>query len=148
MADELRSILTSLSLSGRTVLAGALSVVILLFTEIRDAIAWVAAGLAKTGAAGKLVPPLPALPRSTADLTHFLSDAYNYLHALAASIPNEWMFRMRVVAIVLIFYALYRLRSAHVSLSKLEQRFAEAQQDAAEAKQVAQDVKEVARAVK
>ncbi len=148
VTDELRTVVTSMSPSGRPVIAGVLSAVILLFTEIRDAIAWVAGGLAKTGVVGNFIPPLPALPQSTADIARFLSGSYNYLHALAGSIPNEWMFRIRIVAIVLICYALYRLRSAHINLSKLQQRFEEAQQDLAEAQQVKQDIEKVAQSVK
>lgn len=146
VTDELRTLLAGTSLSGRPVVAAGLSAFILLFTEIRDAIAWVAAGLAKASA-GALpsLPPLPALPSSFGDVGRFFADAYTYLQALAASLPNEWMFRIRVVAIVLIIYALYRLRSAHLDLNKLQERFADAQQDVAE---VEQDVKEVEQVVK
>ena len=75
-----------------------------MFTEIRDAIGWVAAGLANAGFAFVKIPPFQNLPQSTQDAPRFFADCYAYLNALAASLPNEWMFRIRVVAIVLIVY--------------------------------------------
>jgi hypothetical protein len=101
------------------------------------------------------VPQFPNLPKSPQDVQRFVAEGYIYLHALLASIPNEWMFRIRVVAIVLIVYALYRMRKAHLSLNSIQQRVtqvqgdvATAQQDFAQARQVAQDVEEVVQAAR
>jgi chitosanase len=153
--QQVSSVLSTVNLSSRPVLAAAASALILLFTEIRDGIAWVAAGMAKVNLADVHIPPLPNLPQSPQDASRFFAEAYTYLHALAASIPNEWMFRIRIVAIVLIVYALYRLHKAHVNLAKLQQGVSQAQsdiavarQDFAEVQQVAQDVEQVVQTVK
>ena len=153
-AQEVTTVLSTVNMGGRPFLAAAGSLLILLFAEIRDGIAWATAGLSKD-LAHVHVPPFPALPRSPQDAQRFFAESYVYLHGLLASIPNEWMFRIRVVAIVLIFYALYRLRKAHVSLSNVQQRVSQVQgdittakQDFAEAQQVAQDVEQVVQAVK
>ena len=89
----------------------------------------------------------PGPAASPQDAQRFFAESYVYLHALLASIPNEWIFRIRIVAVLLIFYALYRLRKAHLSLSSIQQRVSQVQgdistakQDFAEAQQVAQDV--------
>lgn len=153
-AKEVTTVLSTVNLGSRPVLAAAGSLLILLFTEIRDGIAWVTAGMAKD-LTYVHVPAFPKLPQSPQDAQRFFAEAYVYLHALLASIPNAWMFRIRIVAIVLILYALYRLRKAHVSLSNIQQRVSQVQgdvatarQDFAQAQQVAQDVEEVVQAVK
>lgn len=153
-AKEVTTVLSTVNTGSRPFLAAAGSLLILLFTEIRDSIAWVTAGLSKDLTLVQ-VPPFPALPQSPQDAPRFFTDFYAYLHGFLSSIPNEWMFRIRVVAILLIFYALYRLRKAHVTLSKIQQQvtqvqgdIATAKQDFAEAKQVVQDVQEVVQTVK
>jgi chitosanase len=153
-AQEVTTVLSTVSLSGRPILAAAGSLLILLFAEIRDSIAWVTSGLSKD-LAYVHVPPFPALPHSPQDAQRFFAESYVYVHALLASIPNEWIFRIRVVAILLVFYALYRLRKAHLSLSNIQQRVSQVQgdistakQDFAEAQQVAQDVEQVVQAAK
>jgi chitosanase len=153
-AQEVTTVLSTVSLGARPILAAAGSLLILLFAEIRDSIAWVTAGLSKN-LAHVHVPPFPVLPRSPRDAQRFFAESYVYLHALLASIPNEWIFRIRVVAILLVVYALYRLRKAHLSLSKIQQRvtqvqgdIATARQDFATAQQVAQDVEQAVQAVK
>ena len=153
--EHIVSTISAINLSNRPILAGIASALMLLLTQVRDGVVWVEAGLAKGNIAGVQLPSFPALPHSPQDTTRFLAEAYTYVHALAASIPNEWMFRIRIVAIVMILYALYRLHRAHVTISQLQQGIADAQgdiatakQDFTEAKQVAQDVEEVVRAVK
>jgi chitosanase len=153
--QQMTTALSTLKFSSRPMIAGVTSAVILLFTEIRDAIGWVAAGLTNAGFAFVKIPPFPNLPQSPQDAARFFTQVYAYLNALAASLPNEWMFRIRVVAIVLIVYAIYRLRAAHVNLTKLQQGFEQAQsdistvkQDVATAQQIAQDVEQVVQTVK
>ncbi|HTW36666.1 MAG TPA: peptidoglycan-binding protein [Rhizomicrobium sp.] len=153
-AQEVTTVLSTVNLSGRPILAAAGSLLILLFAEIRDGIAWVTAGLSKD-LAYVHVPPFPALPQSPQDAQRFFAESYVYLHALLASIPNAWMFRIRIVAMLLIVYALYRLRKTHVSLGNIQQRVSQVQgdistakQDFAEAQQVAQDVEQVVQTVK
>jgi chitosanase len=153
-AQEVTTVLSTVSLSGRPILAAAGSLLILLFAEIRDSIAWVTSGLSKD-LAYVHVPPFPALPQSPQDAQRFFAQSYVYLHAVLASIPNEWIFRIRIVAVLLIFYALYRLHKAHVSLSSIRQRvtqvqgdIATARQDFATAQQVAQDVEQAVQAAK
>ena len=154
-AEHVVSTISSINLSSRPILAGIASTLMLLFTQVRDGAAWVEAGLAKGNIAGVQLPAFPALPQSPQDSLRFAAEAYTYLHALAAQLPNEWVFRIRVVAIVLVLYALYRLHRAHLTISQLQQGIADAQgkvetvrEDFAEAKQVAQDVQEVVQAVK
>jgi len=153
-AAEVTTVLNTVSIGSRPLLAAASSLLILLFAEIRDGIAWATAGLAKD-LTYVHVPPFPALPRSPQDAQRFFAESYVYVHAVLASIPNEWIFRIRIVAIVLVLYALYRLRKAHVSLNNIQQRvtqvqgdIATAKQDFATATQVAQDVEEVVQTVK
>ena len=153
-AQEVTTVLSTINVGSRPVLAAAGSLLILLFAEVRDAIAWATAGLSKD-LAYVHVPPFPALPHSPQDAQRFLAESYVYLHAVLASIPNDWILRIRVVAIVLVLYALYRLRKAHVSLSNIQQRVSQVQgdittarQDFAQAQQVAQDVEEVVQTVK
>jgi hypothetical protein len=154
-AEHVVSTISSINLSNRPILAGIVSTLMLLFTQVRDGAAWVEAGLAKGNIAGVQLPAFPALPQSPQDSLRFAAEAYTYLHALAAQLPNEWVFRIRLVAIVLVLYALYRLHRAHVTISQLQQGIAKAEgkietvrEDFAEAKQVAQDVQEVVQAVK
>ena len=153
-AQEVTTVLSTVNLGARPVLAAAGSLLILLFAEIRDGIAWATAGLSKD-LAHVHVPPFPALPHSSQDAQRFFAESYVYLHAVLASIPNEWIFRIRIVAVLLIFYAVYRLRKAHLSLSSIRQRVTQvrgdistAKQDFATAQQIAQDVEQVVHAAK
>jgi cell division protein FtsB len=159
---ELQTILGSLSLSGRPMLAGLSSAVILLFTEARDTIAWVSAGLSNAATSHQLLPPLPPLPQSTGQVGAFLNGAYAYINAAAASLPNEWIFRLHIAAMLLIVYAVYRVRAAHLDLRKLQARvdaarqYADtakqnvetARQDVAEVRQIVDDVNQIVRIVK
>ncbi len=141
--------LTRVSLKGYPGIAATLSALMLAFTEARDAIVWVVAGpwsmIAKPGASGTALPALPSLPRSSADLPRFLSDAYAYLHALAALLPNEWVFRLRIVAFVLLCYALYRLITAHVDVQKLQSGLMEGEKVVRGVTEVADSIKSMRR---
>jgi hypothetical protein len=110
---------------GRPAIAAAASALMLAFTEARDAIAWVQAGLAKTA------PPVPTagpattqVPTSMSQLEAFFSQAWSYVHGLAASLPNDWVFRIRILALALICYAIYRLAMRHVDIRRLQKELA------------------------
>ncbi len=117
-------------LKGHPELAAVVSAITLALTETRDALAWV-----QTGPLGQLVKPilpakLPALPQSWNDVSRFLSDCYAYLQGLAAAAPNEWVFRIRVAALLLLVYAVYRLFRKHPKFDakKAEAELAKAQE--------------------
>lgn len=101
--------------NGRAYLAALLSMLTLAFTESRDLLAWTNT----TG--GQQAPQLstshgPAHASGPAqDVYQFLSqardqatEAYVTLHNFAATIPNDWIFRLRVAALALIAYAVTR----------------------------------------
>jgi chitosanase len=114
-------------LKGHPGWAAGFSALLLILTEARDALAWVQAG-----PFSGVIPPgiptnLPVLPKSSADVPSFLRQGADYLHSFAASVPNEWLFRVRIAALVLIGYALYRLLARRVDVTALEQELAQAQ---------------------
>ncbi|MDE2163779.1 MAG: chitosanase [Alphaproteobacteria bacterium] len=130
-------------LKGHPALAAGASALMLAFTETRDAIAWVQAGPFSSFVKPLMPSNFPPLPQSTSDVMRFLSQVDVYFRALAASLPNEWLFRIRMAAFVLICYALYRLWSRRFDVGKLQRQLAQAEQIAAQARQIATDVKAV-----
>jgi chitosanase len=115
---------------GRPVIPAVLSGVTLLFTEARDFFSWKEAQTTTPAASTTSAPadtttaPAPAVTDTTAapatvptTVDHTtsapsndtLAQAYDYVHKIAASIPNEWIFRLRIVAFALIAYAIFRL---------------------------------------
>lgn len=131
---------------GRPGLAAGASAVILALTEARDAIAWVRAGpwstVIKPGTPGNPIPTAPQAPQSSADFMRFLSDAYSYVQGLAAALPNEWVFRIRMIAFALICYAVYRFVMRHFDIRRLQNELAQARQVAQQAQQIAQEVRQ------
>jgi len=113
-------------LKGHPGWAAGLSGLLLILTEARDALAWVQAG-PFSQLVQPIIPNLPKFPQSSADAPRFFSQCYDYLHVVAASVPNEWLFRARIAALVLVGYALYRLLARRVDVNALEQELAEAQ---------------------
>ncbi len=106
--------------------AAALSTLLLILTETRDALAWFAAG-PFTQAIRPIIPSnLPSLPQSSADVPRFVAQGHGYLQTLAASVPNEWLFRTRIAALVLVGYALFRLLARRVDVNALEHELEEA----------------------
>jgi hypothetical protein len=107
--------------------AAGLSALLLILTEARDALAWFVAG-PFTQAINPMIPSnLPSLPKSSADVPRFVAQGHSYLQTLAASVPNEWLFRARIAALVLIGYALFRLLARRVDVNALEHELEEAQ---------------------
>jgi peptidoglycan hydrolase-like protein with peptidoglycan-binding domain len=110
--------------------AAALSALLMILTEARDALAWFAAG-PFSQAIKPIIPivpsNLPSLPKSSADVPRFVEQGHSYLQTLAASVPNEWLFRARIAALVLIRYALFRLLARRVDVNALEHELEEAQ---------------------
>ena len=108
---------------GRPIVPAVLSGVTLLFTEARDFFSWREAQTATpttaapdTATAPAIETTAPATVPTTVDQTtatppsdDTLAQAYDYIHKIAASIPNEWVFRLRIVAVALIAYAIFRL---------------------------------------
>lgn len=108
---------------GRPIIPAVLSGVTLLVTETRDFFSWKeATPTAPAGPAAEppAVTPTGDLPAPAAVPTavdqppappsdDILAQAYDYVHKLAVSLPNEWVFRLRIVAFVLIAYAIFRL---------------------------------------
>ncbi len=100
---------------GRPLVPAVLSGLTLAFTEARDFFSW--------NQAASSTPPTqlptataPSTVQTTIDQTtaappanDTLAQAYAYLHNFAASVPNEWIFRLRIGAVALIAYAIFRL---------------------------------------
>jgi chitosanase len=128
---------------GRTTTwAAGLSALMLALTQLRDFFAWVEAeAVAPALKQIAVIHPFPALPSSTAELGRFSSQLFVYSQGIAASLPNEWVFRIRAAAFLLICYALYRVGVRSSRLKKLEA-------DIAEAQAIEGDVAEVVGAVK
>ncbi|HUO91489.1 MAG TPA: chitosanase, partial [Rhizomicrobium sp.] len=134
-AQAVETALQTVSFTSRGAMAAIGSTLLFLFTEIRDGLAWVSAGLSRVDLSQVKIPPFPNMPQSSADVPGFLVQLYAYVQTVSASIPNEWMFRIRIVAIVLILYTLYRLRKAHISLTQIQQGVSQVQGDISTAQQ-------------
>jgi len=111
---------------GRPIIPAVASGVTLLLTEARDFFSWREAGkstptqtptdTSAPATTPAVEPTAPATVPTTIDQTapappsdDILAQAYDNVHKIAASIPNEWVFRARIFAFVLIAYAIYRL---------------------------------------
>jgi chitosanase len=105
--DQSRSLFQRLWANGRGFLAAFLSLVTLLFTEGRDLFAWGAAQLPPSWTAH--APDQQFLNQAR----DWGAQAYTTLHNYAAMVPAEWMFRLRVAALVLIAYAVMRFARRH-----------------------------------
>ena len=95
-----------------------LSGLTLAFTEARDFFSWkqAASSTPAQTATDATTSTLPTTVQTTVDQTtaappagDTLAQAYAYLHNLAVSVPNEWVFRLRIGAVALIAYAIFRL---------------------------------------
>jgi hypothetical protein len=107
--------------------AAGLSALLLILTEARDALAWFAAGPFSQAIKPIIPTNLPTLPQTSADVPRFVAQGHSYLQTLAASVPNEWLFRARIGALVLIGYALFRLLARRVDVNAIEHELEEAQ---------------------
>jgi hypothetical protein len=120
---------------GRPIVPAVLSGVTLAFTEARDFFSWreasTATPAAPEGSSPTTTPPEATAPppdtttatppdvtaatppaptgQTTTATQDTLTQIYDYLHHLSASVPNEWVFRLRIGAFALIAYAIYRL---------------------------------------
>ena len=95
--------------NGRAYIAAILSMLTLVFTESRDLLAWT------NTSGGQQAPQLHTVQGPAKDVYQQLSgardwatDTYIQLHNFAATIPNDWIFRLRVAALALIAYAVMR----------------------------------------
>lgn len=114
-------------------LAGFVSVVMLALSDLRDFLAW-----AQSGPLGQVLhwpENLPKPPRSLDDAARFFTDLYAYFQGFAASLPAEWVYRIRVAALVLFAYALYRLMRRSGEVKRLRKQLAEAQALVAKARE-------------
>ena len=119
---------------GRPIIPAVLSGVTLAFTEARDFFSWKEAATttatqgSSIAATPATVPAAPdavqAVAPSSADQTvaapDTASQVFAYLHNIAASIPNEWIFRLRIGAAVLIAYAIYKLWQRRAAAAKAQ----------------------------
>ncbi len=103
------TLLSRLLANGRAYIAAILSMLTLAFTESRDLLAWT------NTSGGQEAPQLHAVQGPAKDVYQSLSGArdwatetYIQLHNFAATIPNDWVFRLRVAALALIAYAVTR----------------------------------------
>jgi chitosanase len=125
---EPRKLLANYVLKGHPAWAAGLSAVMIAFTEARDWIAWVYAGPISSFVKPVLPGTLPVFPQTMNDVPRFFTDWSHYIQMLAATTPNEWMFRIRAAAIALLAYALYRLLGRRHSVKTIEKELAQAQQ--------------------
>ncbi|MBV9991966.1 MAG: peptidoglycan-binding protein [Alphaproteobacteria bacterium] len=111
LADPMQTptLLSRLLANGRAYVAAILSMLTLAFTESRDLLAWT------NTSGGQNAPQLHAVQGPAKDVFQSLSSArdwatqtYIQLHNFAATIPNDWVFRLRVAALALIAYAVTR----------------------------------------
>jgi peptidoglycan hydrolase-like protein with peptidoglycan-binding domain len=96
--DQGRTFFQRIFANGRGFTAALLSVLTLAFTEGRDFLAW---SKATNGQANDVY----AFMGHARD---WATQTYINLHALAAAVPNDWVFRLRVAALALIAYAVTR----------------------------------------
>lgn len=126
--EKPRQLIKDYILKGHPAWAAGISAVMIAFTEARDWLAWVYAGPVTTIVKPVLPGTLPAFPQTFQDVPTFFSQWVHYIQMMAATTPNEWMFRIRAAAIALLAYALYRLVARHrPDVKKLEQQLEQAQ---------------------
>lgn len=125
---EPRAFLGNYVLKGHPAWAAGLSALMIAFTEARDWLAWVYAGPISDFVKPVLPAALPVFPKSMDEVPRFVTDWSHYVQMLAATTPNEWMFRIRAAAIALLAYALYRLLGRRHSTKAIEMELAKAQQ--------------------
>jgi hypothetical protein len=102
MPGRLRKVVSN----GRTLLATFTSLAVLVVTESRDALVWGEHAPAQTHPAPPAI--LHSLPQA-GDIAGTAVRAFQSLHGLAAQLPPDWTFRLRIGALVLIAYATWRL---------------------------------------
>jgi hypothetical protein len=56
----------------------------------------------------------------------FATELYGFGHGLAATLPNDWVFRIRAAAFLLVCYVLYRLSRYSSRLRALQAQIVEA----------------------
>jgi chitosanase len=114
------AVTTNIVSYGRPIIAAILSLITLAFTEGRDFLSWTKS----TGNAPAATPAtVPSVVHPVSQISNFDqamaaardygSQAWVELHNVAATIPNEWVFRLRVAALALIGYAVARLAAHH-----------------------------------
>jgi chitosanase len=111
---------------GRPIVAAILSLIALVFTEGRDFLTWTkttgnapAAGPAAVPSVAHPVSQISNFDQAMASLRDYGSEAWVLLHNTAATVPNEWVFRLRVGALALITYAVARLFAHHRAQAKV-----------------------------
>jgi chitosanase len=113
--DQSRTLVQRIFANGRGFFAAFLSLITLILTESHDLLAW-------TNTTGPAQAPQLSAAHGPAQATGPAQDVYQFmgrardwttetyvtLHNFAATIPNDWIFRARVVALALIAYAVMR----------------------------------------
>jgi chitosanase len=121
------AITTNIMAYGRPIIAAILSLLTLAFTEGRDFLSWTKS----TGNAPAATPTaVPSVAHPVSQISNFdqaMASVRDYgaqawveLHNAAATIPNEWIFRLRVGALALIAYAVARLFAHHRAQLKVK----------------------------
>ncbi len=100
--------------NARPLAAAGLSVIVLAFSQIRDALVWITGlpGVPSTPSAVHGAPPPPS--------PNPFIQAYQAVQAFAASLPSEWVYRIRIIGLALLCYVLYRLIARHFDIRKLQ----------------------------
>ena len=99
-----REIIKRVSSNGKPITAAGVSAALLGLSEWRDAL---------------LHTPIPAAQPIVNTLSGYLAWLNRVMHMTVTSIPGEWIFRIRIAAIVLIVYAIYRLARRHLEARQL-----------------------------
>jgi len=113
--DQSRTLTQRIFSNGRGFLAAFLSLVTLILTEAHDLFAWTnttgpgqAPQLSTAHGPSQATGPAQDVYQFMGKARDWATETYVTLHNFAATIPNDWVFRARVVALALIGYAVMR----------------------------------------
>ncbi len=113
--DQSRTLVQRVLANGRGFLAAFLSLITLILTEGHDLLAWTnttgpaqAPQLSAAHGPAQATGPAQGVYQFMGQARDWTTQTYITLHNFAATIPNDWVFRARVVALALIAYAVMR----------------------------------------
>ena len=113
--DQSRTLVQRVFANGRGFLAAFLSLITLILTESHDLLAWTnttgpsqAPQLSAAHGPAQAAGPAQDVYQFMGQARDWTTQTYITLHNFAATIPNDWVFRARVVALALIAYAVMR----------------------------------------
>ncbi len=118
--DQNRTLIQRVFSDGRGFLAAFLSLLTLILTEAHDLFAWPntagpgqAPQLSTAHGAAQAAGPAQGVYQFMGGARDWATQAYVAVHNFAATIPNDWVFRARAVALALIGYAVWRFAKRH-----------------------------------